>query len=395
MLSLNSPARRWRNPRPWRLLAIAALVLGACVIAAVPAAEAESVEERLQDKKQALREIESQAGTLSTELESNQAQLEGLRARVADLRNREAVVQAELDSAEAELRMAVEQLEVIRERLRRSVALLRDRLVQIFKAGDPEVLSILLEADGFDDLATRYQYLGAIEQDEEGIVDQVRELREDTRLTVDGIRETRDTIVARKAELEGLRVSLEGRQADLAAALATQRRQLDRISSQEVHLERGVAKLEDEIQEQLEAAQAAAEAEAPAPVVSGPVQGESSSGFIWPVEGPLTSPFGMRWGRLHAGIDIGAPGGTPIKAAAAGTIALAAPYGGYGNYTCLEHGDGLSTCYAHQSAFEVTAGEVEQGQVIGYVGNTGASFGDHLHFEVRVNGEPVDPLGYL
>lgn len=74
---------------------------------------------------------------------------------------------------------------------------------------------------------------------------------------------------------------------------------------------------------------------------------------------------------------------------------MAEPYGGYGNYTCVDHGGGLSTCYAHQSAFEVTSGEVEQGQVICYVGNTGASFGDHLHFEVRLGGNPVDPLGYL
>jgi murein DD-endopeptidase MepM/ murein hydrolase activator NlpD len=104
----------------------------------------------------------------------------------------------------------------------------------------------------------------------------------------------------------------------------------------------------------------------------------------------------MRWGRIHAGIDIAAPEGTPIRAAASGTVASLGPSGGYGNYTCVQHSGELSTCYAHQSSFATTAGAtVEQGEVIGYVGNTGASYGAHLHFETRVNGEPVDPMGYL
>jgi murein DD-endopeptidase MepM/ murein hydrolase activator NlpD len=122
----------------------------------------------------------------------------------------------------------------------------------------------------------------------------------------------------------------------------------------------------------------------------------SAHGLIWPVSGPVTSPFGYRWGRLHAGIDIGVPYGTPIHAAASGTVVLAAWTGGYGNYTCIDHGGGLATCYAHQSSYATSVGaQVAQGQVIGYVGSTGHSFGAHLHFEVRINGNPVDPLGYL
>jgi murein DD-endopeptidase MepM/ murein hydrolase activator NlpD len=122
----------------------------------------------------------------------------------------------------------------------------------------------------------------------------------------------------------------------------------------------------------------------------------SAAGLIWPVSGPVVSPFGYRWGRLHAGIDIAVPYGTPIHAAAAGTVVLAGWVSGYGNYTCIDHGGGLATCYAHQSSFAVSQGaSVGQGQVIGYVGCTGHCFGPHLHFEVRINGTPVDPLGYL
>ena len=130
------------------------------------------------------------------------------------------------------------------------------------------------------------------------------------------------------------------------------------------------------------------------PLPAGPIQG-GSGGMIWPVNGTVTSPFGMRWGRLHAGIDIAVPAGTPIRAAKSGSIVLAAPTSGYGNYTCIDHGGGLSTCYAHQSSYAITSGSVSQGDVIGYVGCTGSCYGDHLHFEVRVNGAPVDPMGYL
>jgi murein DD-endopeptidase MepM/ murein hydrolase activator NlpD len=121
-----------------------------------------------------------------------------------------------------------------------------------------------------------------------------------------------------------------------------------------------------------------------------------SGRLIWPITGPLTSPFGPRWGRLHAGIDIAAPAGTPIRAADSGRVALAGWQGGYGLYTCVQHTSSLSTCYAHQSRLGTARGAtVRQGQVIGYVGNTGHSFGDHLHFETWVRGAPVDPMGFL
>ena len=130
----------------------------------------------------------------------------------------------------------------------------------------------------------------------------------------------------------------------------------------------------------------------------GPIK-RGSGQFIWPVNGPVVSGFGSRWGRPHQGIDIAVGTGTPIRAAAAGTVAFTegeGASGGYGNFTCIQHGGAISTCYAHQSRFGTSAGaHVSQGQVIGYVGCTGHCFGPHLHFEVRVNGSPVNPLGYL
>jgi murein DD-endopeptidase MepM/ murein hydrolase activator NlpD len=118
------------------------------------------------------------------------------------------------------------------------------------------------------------------------------------------------------------------------------------------------------------------------------------------VNGPITSGYGPRnignGYEFHPGVDIGVPTGTSIRAAAAGTVTIAGPTGGYGNYTCIDHGGGLSTCYGHQERFLVSVGQqVAQGQIIGLSDCTGYCFGPHVHFEVRIDGQTTDPLGYL
>jgi murein DD-endopeptidase MepM/ murein hydrolase activator NlpD len=130
--------------------------------------------------------------------------------------------------------------------------------------------------------------------------------------------------------------------------------------------------------------------------------GGSSGMFSWPVHGTITSPFGWRSNpfggapELHQGLDIAAPSGTTVTAAAGGTIIMAQWYGGYGNYILIDHGGGYSTGYGHLSAIYVANGQtIQRGQAIGAVGSTGNSTGPHLHFEVRVNGKPVDPAPRL
>ncbi|MFS8666241.1 MAG: peptidoglycan DD-metalloendopeptidase family protein, partial [Limnochordales bacterium] len=127
----------------------------------------------------------------------------------------------------------------------------------------------------------------------------------------------------------------------------------------------------------------------------------SSSGqllrnFDWPLTGRISSRFGPRWGRMHQGLDIAVPTGTPVRAAAAGTVTYAGAMGGYGNIVTIDHGNRVETRYAHNSRIVVRVGQrVKRGEVIAYSGNTGNSTGPHLHFEIRYRGTPVNPEHYL
>jgi murein DD-endopeptidase MepM/ murein hydrolase activator NlpD len=141
----------------------------------------------------------------------------------------------------------------------------------------------------------------------------------------------------------------------------------------------------------------AATAAAPAPATA-PAAVPASSGWVRPINACVGSGFGWRWGAMHNGVDLAAGSGTPIRAAAAGTVSTAWQAGGAGNYTMINHGGGTFTVYMHQSSFAVQSGWVDAGQTIGYVGSTGNSTGPHLHFEVHTGGlwnNRVDPVPFM
>ena len=372
-----------------RLAAALPIALIALAIGAITAGTSlgQSLQERLSETEERLGEVEQREGVLTTEISEASETITRLQGEVADLRNREAVLAQELAQKEAELEAAQARLEYLRERLEKAVELLSERLVAIYKSGEPDLITVVLESEGFDDLLERTEYLQRLEEQDIEIVGRVRELRNEMRETVDTVKAARDAIAERKQELERTRADLEARANELAEARAEQRDTLSAVRDQRKDLEGDLSEISAQIEKQLGDLGGSR-------LPAGPIQG-GQGGFIWPVNGPVTSGFGYRWGRMHEGVDIGVPSGTPIRAAKSGSIVLASAYGGYGNYTCISHGGGLSTCYAHQSSFARTSGSISQGSILGYVGCTGHCFGDHLHFEVRINGEAVDPLGYL
>ncbi|HZO07453.1 MAG TPA: peptidoglycan DD-metalloendopeptidase family protein [Solirubrobacterales bacterium] len=389
--------------RPSSKTVLLAVALAAFLGLLGGAALAADLQEELDTKVDKLDQVEERQGVLTSELERMGNQISRLQIEVTNLRDAEAAVeaelaakQAELDTAEADLESAVDHLDVVRDRLKRALVALRERLIAIYEAGSPDLASIVLGSEDLSDAASRAEYVTRIQEHDDALVDRVGELRDEAQSNVERQRElrdqiasARDQIAAHEAELQSTRVSLESQQGELISARGARKQTLAKLDERAETLEGDVSSLQAEIQSQLGGL----------PSGSYPAGPTAPGTFIFPVSGTVTSPFGYRWGRMHEGIDIGAAEGTPIWAADDGTVVLQqseAESGGYGNYTCLDHGGGLATCYAHQSAFNVSPGDsVSQGEVIGLVGNTGNSFGAHLHFEVRINGVAYDPMGYL
>ena len=387
--------------------AAAALVV---LLAISPAAPAQDLQSKLENKEAKLSHVRDRKGVLTTTISRYGERIDRLTAEVAALRTEEAAVrvrlaakQSELDSAVDELDVGRKHLEVVRARLHRALVALRERLVAMYESGPPDVLSVILGSNGYDELVNRSEYLERIHGMDEAVVTRVRDLRDQVRRTVarlrqakDRIEAARDAIAAEERALAGARSAVQHRQAALVSTRAERMDALEKISASEEELDGDVAAIQAEIASELAGYGSA-------PLAAGPIRAGNGSGLIWPVDGPVVSGFGPRTingqYEFHPGIDIAVPSGTPIRAAAAGTVVFTEPEsssGGYGNYTCIDHGGGLSTCYAHQASFAVSPGQsVSQGQVIGYSDCTGYCFGPHLHFEVRIGGEVTDPLGYL
>jgi murein DD-endopeptidase MepM/ murein hydrolase activator NlpD len=373
------------------MLAVAgALIVCACAIWGGDAL-GQSLQQKLNSTQNKLSHARAHVGVLTSRISHESAQLQQLTSQVAALRNREAVVAAELQQKQAELADAQARLDSLKQRLRQAIQILEQRLVAIYESSEPDLITVLLQAHGFDDLLARTQYLETLQHQDNDIVSRVRELRNEMQVTVNTVRAARDQIAARKHELDVTQAKLKQRTTELATARRKQHATLEKVRSQQDDLEGDLNDISQKIAEQLGAGTGA--------LPAGPIRA-GGHGLIWPVNGPITSGYGPRnignGYEFHPGVDIGVPTGTPIRAAAAGTVTIAAPTGGYGNYTCIDHGGGLSTCYGHQERFLVSsAQQVAQGQIIGLSDCTGYCFGPHVHFEVRINGQTTDPLGYL
>jgi murein DD-endopeptidase MepM/ murein hydrolase activator NlpD len=398
------------NTRRGRLssLIAAALALLLCAAFGATSAAAKSNSDKLEAVEEKIGAAEEREGVLTSDIAAMGDEISSLEGQVATLRTQEATAEAELGAKEAELgqaedelQEALDRLQTLRGRLERALVNLRERLVAIYTYGaSADLTAVILSSEDYGDMVARTAYFDAINESDSALAERVRSLRDEAKKLVRvrkvaklTIEKARDEIAAKEQRLEATRSTLESREGALLSARAERRQALNGIQGERDEHEEVAAGLRAAIAEEIAAATGGL------PLPAGPLPSPSAAGFIWPVEGTLSSGFGYRWGRMHEGIDISVPEGTPIRAAADGTVILEqSEYesGGYGNYTCIDHGGGLSTCYAHQSSFVASVGAgVSQGDVIGYSGNTGHSTGPHLHFEVRVNGVPTDPLGYL
>jgi murein DD-endopeptidase MepM/ murein hydrolase activator NlpD len=379
-----------------------------------PRADKKRVDAQLARTGALLEAVSAQARAAATQLaEVNQA-LPPARERVAQAKitvivaeTRAATAQRQADAARAawqqtdqQFAAAVEQVQVGRAKLSRFA-------IATFKGGDIAQFNLLLGARAPQELVQTTGYLQKIAgskqravRELEGARRAAKQVANTAALARDEAERTSQQAKASLAAAQQARAEAEQAQGALTALAAQRKRAAAAAKEERADVLARYAELKEQskrIAEQLRAWEANGR----------PTSGLRPGGqLLMPAKGWKSSDFGMRYDpyygvwQLHAGVDIAADGGQPIYASAAGRVASAGWLGGYGNYTCIGHGQyrgkNVSTCYAHQSRILVHEGQqIRRGQLIGRVGTTGASTGYHLHFEVRLDGDPVQPLRWL
>ncbi|MDP8937516.1 MAG: peptidoglycan DD-metalloendopeptidase family protein [Actinomycetota bacterium] len=349
-----------------------------------------------EDKRDTARTKKAQLAAQINTLKANDDQLEdavrALDAGIQVAANDTAAAQQALRAAQtglttAEARLAETERRMGELRVRASAAAVR---AYVHPGGD-SFLEIVRARD-LGEASRRQTLLSTVVSNDRDVVDQMRAARQDQQFEQDNLAKARDLAADRRkaaAEKLGALEKTRSDQVRLKSALdgriAAFTAEVDALSREEATL---TALLR----------QRQATAPPPPAAASGRRADAkvSGAGFVWPAGGPVTSGFGFRWGRMHTGIDIGAPAGAPVSAAKGGTVIMAGYNGGYGNSVIVDHGGGLSTLYAHLSRIGTSDGAVvKQGQNIGSVGSTGNSTGAHLHFETRVGGSAENPIRYL
>jgi len=398
--------------RKLTLLAVVSMMVVLLLPVATPVIAASSAEQKLSDLQSQISDlngqIKAQKGertSIQQDLATAQERLAAVSAELAGAESKVQEVEATISSTEDHLAQVQREVDALegqiadtRVSIRETSDQLSDQAIEMYMGGVPELQSVVFTAGDMTAVAVGVNYAKEIVASSELLINDLATLEAVEARQKEAVEERKASVQSdltalgqQRQQLEADRVEVEIRSQEAEAEAGRQQQLLNKVNSQISNFEGELSALEKD-QAQIKAQIAAAQQKG----------GTKPSVLLWPVNGRITSPFGWRvhpiFGtkKLHTGIDIGVSYGTPIKAAAAGTVILAQTYGGYGNATAIDHGGGMSTLYGHQSKIIVKVGQkVAMGQVIGYVGCTGYCTGPHLHFEVRENGNPVDPTKYL
>jgi septal ring factor EnvC (AmiA/AmiB activator) len=400
-----------------RLPLVALVAVAVVATLSVPAIAGSDEERRLGQARERLSQVRAEIEAAREQRQTDAARLQEAERQLAEVV--EAVTEAEQAVARQQERVedARRRLAELEDTQRRHSVVMANRAAELYRRGTAVPLTAVLSAGSseealerstFVEIVSRADLAGfeeleisqvavnaqraeleaeeaalqrALEQ-QEIILAEVRELRDERALVLAGSEE-------QLAELEVQERHLESESRELAALAR-------RASQERAARARQAAALEAQQQQQEEQQSTGGGGPSGTASAAPAVASGGGGGWGWPASGPITSGYGMRWGRMHEGIDIGAPTGAPVVAARGGTVSFAGRMGGYGNLVLIDHGGGQTSAYAHLSAFAVGAGQqVGQGQRIGSVGCTGSCTGPHLHFEIRINGSAQNPRGYL
>ena len=360
----------------------------------------DSIQQQVNQQNAAKADAETVIGSVSEQLRQIEEQLRQATAELGTIKEQRVAVENDITLNERQLAEAQKRLEG-----RESVFYKRVR--DIYINGRLSYLDVVIGSKDFSDFANRLEVLKRIIDSDITLINEIKKERADIEAHKQKLEADRAKLVELEKAALAKQAEIEQKKAERNVVL--QKAQNDRATAMQAieELNASSAQVSAMLKER-QAARAAAAAVAAAAAQSSGGQGASDNwvqgtGQLgWPVSGEITSPYGYRvhpiWGTTiyHSGIDIGVDEGTPVHAADGGVVVWSGWMGGYGYAVVIDHGNGLSTLYGHNSELAVDEGQsVAKGQVISYAGSTGNSTGPHVHFEVRVNGDPVDPMGYL
>lgn len=335
--------------------------------------------DKLTQSRSQLREVRRRERRVLGELEGIDRTRDAAERRLADL-------SAELSQSRTNAQAASTQLAVTERRLDEHRTRLRGRLRDVYKYGRTGYAEVLFGAGDFGEFVTRWHFVTAIVQADGRVMAEYD-------ADVVEHRALQATLQREQAQLEAITTQTRVRRQEIVQQEQAKRTMLTRLQRERAAYEQMVGELEENSKELEVLILRTQTRSIPLPAVA-----RGLRAFIWPARGAFTSGFGLRrhpiFGirRMHTGVDIGAPRGAPVQAAAGGRVLYTGWFGGYGKIVIIDHGGGISTLYAHLSQILTEEGRsVRQGQIIGRVGSTGYSTGPHVHFEVRVNGRPIDP----
>ncbi len=350
----------------------------------------EQIQQDLKETQEKRKEVEKQEQQYINQVGEVEGQLLGALSELDNLNSKLSQAKSEVDKATIGLVLKEEELKRIDEELKEKIKILNDRVAVIYKNGNSNILEVLLKAEDFLDFISRLKLMNLFAQQDTQNILEVKEKKTATIGIKKSIIDLREKQKEHEDKVKQLVMQAEQKAREIDDICNEKKNLLSRTTANKnalIRMEKELEIKEAEVTRILESYR----------------YGTAPSGkFAWPVAGRIISGFGYRihpiFGvrRFHSGIDLVAPYGTLVKAGDGGQVIQAGYFGGYGNSVMLYHGGGFATWYAHLSSINVSIGQfVQRGQVIGLVGSTGWSTGPHLHFEVRINGAPQNPLAYL
>ena len=343
----------------------------------------EEVEEKKDEVRRELNKVKSKANRVKRDIRAVDQDLTRVAGALIQTNNRLETSVERKEELEGELNIAEALMTDYRTRV-------ENRLRQMYRQPDHSVLTLLVGAESVGDFAERKTLLERIAKRDRELFERMKALKAE----IEQKKSEQERLIG---EITDLKQQHEQRQGELEEVQDEKKDVLRNLEKQRRQLEREFAEF-DRVSRQLEAEIRAIQNKSRG-TAGAPKYGGS---MIKPAKGPITSSFGNRYhpilkkNRPHNGVDIGAANRSAISAAAAGVVIKAGWMNGYGNTVVIDHGDGISTLYGHCSVIYVSEGQsVSMGQKVAAVGATGLATGPHLHFEVRKNGKPVNPMGYI